>query len=114
MQHRPSIALGKTEEETRAGFEGTLARLRRRELATGHHPVTGSRRPFSRMLAASWVWSSWAIAGNGRDACHPSASRCCAERLGPKRRASRSSEVPRYAGNGLESGHPHLPGGQPP
>ena len=38
MQHRPSIALGKTEEETRAGFEGTLARLRRRELATGQTP----------------------------------------------------------------------------
>ena len=36
----------------------------------------------------------------GRDACHPSASRCCGAPR-PKRRASLPSEVPRYAGNGL-------------
>ena len=46
MQHRPSIALGKTEEETRAGFEGTLAGLRRRERATGHTAAGPHRDDF--------------------------------------------------------------------
>ena len=46
MQHRPSIALGKTEEETRAGFQGALAGLRQRELATGHTAAGPHRDDF--------------------------------------------------------------------
>ena len=46
MQHRPSIALGKTEEETRAGFQGALAGLRRRELATGQTAAGPHRDDF--------------------------------------------------------------------
>ena len=46
MQHRPSIALGKTEEETRAGFQGTLAGLRQRELATGQTAAGPHRDDF--------------------------------------------------------------------
>ena len=47
MQHRPSIALGKTEEETRAGFQGALAGLRQRELATGQTAAGPHRDDFN-------------------------------------------------------------------
>ena len=46
MQHRPSIALGKTEEETRAGFQGALAGLRQRERATGQTAAGPHRDDF--------------------------------------------------------------------
>ena len=46
MQHRPSIALGKTEGETRAGFEGALAGLRQRERATGQTAAGPHRDDF--------------------------------------------------------------------